>query len=165
MIGPVLVRPAVVADIAELAEVAATTFPLACPDSVPDDDVAAFVATHLSPQRFSDYLAEPDRIVLVACAGDRIAGYTMAVREDDTVELSKMYVLAEHHRSGAAAGLMDAAIAWARDRGAATIWLGVNERNERAQRFYRKSGFTVTGTRTFTLGASVENDFVMRRNL
>ena len=36
---------------------------------------------------------------------------------------------------------------------------------ERAQRFYRKHGFGVVGTRTFALGATVENDDVMDRRL
>ncbi len=43
------------------------------------------------------------------------------------------------------------------------MWLGVNQHNQRAQRFYRKHGFTVSGTRTFRVGDHVENDYVMIR--
>jgi ribosomal protein S18 acetylase RimI-like enzyme len=43
------------------------------------------------------------------------------------------------------------------------MWLGVNRANERAQRFYRKHGFEVTGARRFRLGDSDEDDFVMVR--
>jgi ribosomal protein S18 acetylase RimI-like enzyme len=49
--------------------------------------------------------------------------------------------------------------------GAACVWLGVNQENQRAQRFYAKSGFTVSGTKTFRLGGHVENDYVMVRPL
>ena len=153
---------------AEVADVAAITFPLACPASVSDEDVAAFVSRNLSARCFADYLADPRRAVLLAHDGERVVGYTMLVRggvDGGDVELSKMYVLADHHRTGAATALMNAAISWAADCGARGIWLGVNEGNERAQRFYRKHGFTVTGTRTFTVGASVENDFVMGRTV
>ena len=49
--------------------------------------------------------------------------------------------------------------------GARCVWLGVNQNNQRAQRFYGKHGFTIVGTKTFTVGAALENDFVMVRPL
>lgn len=170
------VTPAGGADAAELAAVAAATFPLACPPSAAAEDVAAFIATHLSVQRFGDYLTDADRIVFRASEGDRIIGYTMlirgigsdpdiasAVQQRPAVELSKMYVLPSHHGSGTASALMRTGIDWAGTAGTAAVWLGVNENNARAQSFYRKHGFDVTGSRTFHLGAGTETDLVMVR--
>ena len=57
--------------------------------------------------------------------------------------------------------LMTEALALARETGCRCVWLGVNQANRRAQRFYANHRFAVTGTRTFRLGAAVENDFVM----
>jgi GNAT superfamily N-acetyltransferase len=81
------------------------------------------------------------------------------------VELSKMYVLPEHHGSGVSTALMNAALDAAAEWGAGRIWLGVNQKNSRAQRFYKKCGFTVNGVRTFQLGAGTEDDYVMVRLL
>ena len=53
----------------------------------------------------------------------------------------------------------------AREAGASGIWLGVNDENARANRFYDKSGFTIVGAKTFTLGSRVESDFVRERLL
>ena len=159
------IRPAGPEDVAELADVAAATFPLACPPSTAPGDIAAFVATHLSEQCFSGYLTDPDRTVLIATVGRRIVGYTVLIRDGSDVELSKMYVLADHHRTGAAAALMQADLSWAANRGARAVWLGVNQGNERAQGFYRRPGFAVTGTRTFQVGDSVEQDYLMARSL
>lgn len=164
----ITVRAARDGDAAELAAVAAATFPLACPPSVDPADIKAAIATTLSCRCFAGYLADPHRVVLVAVDGNRIVGYAMLIRGrapelSTRVELSKMYVLESHHRSGAAAQLMQSGIAWAADSGAASVWLGVNRKNERAQRFYRKHGFEVTGTRRFRLGQSYEDDFVMTR--
>lgn len=161
----ILVTPAAPGDADELAAVAAATFPLACPESVTADDIAAFIAANLSADRFTDYLADSGRVVLKAGEHGRIIGYTMLIREADHVDLSKMYVLPEHHRSGAAAALMESGIAWASATGAAEVRLGVNQNNTRAQRFYRKHGFDVIGTRTFRLGAGTQDDFVMGRPL
>ena len=163
-------------DIVELAAVAARTFPLACPPSVASEDIAAFIDANLTDVRFAEYLADPQRLILTAGQDDRITGYAMlinGVNDDPDVrqavhirpaaELSKMYVLPAHHGSGVSTALMDAALAAAAEWGADCVWLGVNQKNQRAQRFYRKCGFTVNGTRTFQLGAHVEHDYVMVR--
>lgn len=60
---------------------------------------------------------------------------------------------------------MTTALRLAGDLGAACLWLGVNQHNHRAQRFYTKHGFTITGTRTFRLGGHHENDYVLMRPL
>lgn len=153
------------ADADELAALAARTFPLACPPSVASEHVAAFIDANLSPSRFAEYLADPHRAVLAARRGGRIIGYAMLIRgaADDTAELSKLYALPDFHGAGVAAALMEAVLGKAADWGARTVWLGVNQKNQRAQRFYAKSGFAVSGTRTFRLGPHLENDYVMTR--
>ena len=172
-VGP-QVFPATRADLPELADVAARTFPLACPPSVTAENIAVFVAENLSLHRIADYLTDPDRIVLAARDGERIVGYAMLIRgvPDDedvqravsprpAIEVSKMYVLPESHGTGASSALMTEALTLARETGYRCVWLGVNQENRRAQRFYAKHGFAVTGTKTFCVGAGVENDFVM----
>lgn len=165
-------------DPADLAAVAAQTFPLACPASVPPADIATFVATNLSAPRFAGYLADPHRTIFTAHDADRITGYAMliagepddpnvrrAVTARPTIELSKMYVVSIHHGTGTAAALMTAALDWAADGDARCVWLGVNRNNERAQQFYRKCGFAVEGERWFRLGDRAEHDYVMVRGL
>ncbi|CAN5543142.1 GNAT family N-acetyltransferase [soil metagenome] len=165
-------------DLDELADVAARTFPLACPPSATEDNIAAFIAAHLSAEKFRGYLTDPERTVLVAKEGNVAVGYAMLIRglpdDDDvrravtvlpTVELSKIYVLPSSHGSTASAALMTASLEYARSAGAASIWLGVNQENQRAQRFYTKHGFTVTGTKGFQLGANLEHDYVLTRTL
>ena len=76
-----------------------------------------------------------------------------------------MYVLPDSHGAGVSAGLMTAALQRATELDAKCVWLGVNQQNQRAQRFYAKHGFTVHGTKTFHLGSGIENDYVMVRRL
>jgi GNAT superfamily N-acetyltransferase len=172
------VAAAVEADLSELADVAAVTFPLACPPSATQDNIAAFIEENLSQTRFRDYLADPDRVVLAAREDGRMVGYAMLIRgvpdDDDVqravalrpaVELSKMYVLPGSHGAGVSAALMISALQHAVGLDAKCVWLGVNQLNQRAQRFYGKHGFTINGTKTFGLGASIENDYVMVRPL
>jgi ribosomal protein S18 acetylase RimI-like enzyme len=154
-------------DAAELADVAARTFPLACPPSTAPEDIASFVDTNLSAERFAEYLADPQRAILTARRDGRIIGYAMLVRDagDDGAELSKIYVLPDYHGGGVSKALMDLALATAERWGVRRFWLGVNQGNQRAQRFYAKSGFKVNGTRTFQVGGRRENDYLMVREL
>src|SRR5690348_5343101 len=150
---PLSVRPATAADAPVLAEVAAATFALACPPHVTQESVQTFIRTVLSEQCFDEYLGDDLRDLFLAEDEAGPLGYAMAVAgepaDEDVrsaltrlpaVELSKIYVLPRSHGTGAAAELMAAAVARARERGAAGVWLGVNQLNERAQRFYSKSG-------------------------
>lgn len=88
-----------------------------------------------------------------------------AVQSRPTTEISKLYVLASHHGNGVASKLLAIAVVQALDSGAASVWLGVNQDNLRANRFYEKSGFVVVGTRKFEVGDSFESDFVREKNL
>jgi ribosomal protein S18 acetylase RimI-like enzyme len=167
------IRPAVPADAAALAAVAAVTFPLACPPHTTEEAKADFIATHLSEANFDAYLADPDRDLFVAEEDGRTLGYTMLVAGDPTdadvaaaittrptIELSKVYVLPDVHGGGVASSLVAASIEAARARGAAAVWLGVNQENGRANRFYEKSGFALVGSKRFLVGERYEDDFV-----
>ena len=167
------IRPATPNDAAALHAVARETFPLACPPGSAPGAIAEFIDEHLSEQRFADYLADPQRALLIA---DDFAGYAMLVYGEPpdadvaaviaarpTVELSKLYVLPAQHGAGVAAALVEAAIVSARERGAAGMWLGVNQLNARANAFYEKHGFAVVGEKTFLVGGELHDDFARER--
>ena len=67
------IDPAGIWDSEAIADVAAATFPLACPPGATQDDIAAFIDDVLSAERFSEYLTDPNRTVLKVTArrGDR----------------------------------------------------------------------------------------------
>jgi len=172
------VRQATVVDAAALHELAAATFPMACPPGTPQADIDDFIAHHLSRDDFSAYLTDPDRSLLLAEVDGRAAGYTMlivgepidpdvarAITVRPTAELSKCYVRSEQHGAGLAATLMAATLQAAWELGVASVWLGVNQQNERAFRFYQKSGFVVVGTKHFHLGDREEDDHVLEHIL
>ncbi|KAD3515130.1 GNAT family N-acetyltransferase [Arthrobacter yangruifuii] len=176
------ISPAVPEDVPELAELAAVTFPLACPPEVTPEDSAAFVAANLSAARFSGYLSDDTRQVLVARQDGRLLGYCLLVLEppadpdvlealetgralQPSAELSKFYLHPEVHGRGVAGELMEAAAGEAESAGSRSLWLGVNNVNVRAQSFYRKSGFQTSGRRSFRVGAQSFRDLIMVRQL
>lgn len=171
-------------DVEELAAVAAATFPLASPPHTTAEANRAFIAEHLTPERFAGYLHDSARIVLKLVDGadaesrGPIVGYAMLVegaphdaelaaqlRLAPTVELSKFYLLPELHGSGAAGFLMRSTLFAASGLRASAIWLGTNQLNVRAQRFYQKNGFERVGVKQFFVGDHWEDDFVYERAL
>jgi ribosomal protein S18 acetylase RimI-like enzyme len=174
---PLSTRRAVPGDAVELHEVAARTFGLACPPGTLQSDVDAFIALNLSRERFEEYLKDHRRIVLLAERDGVPVGYAMLVRgpiadpdvravvDDDSIELSKIYVLADSHGSGVASELMRATLEAAAATGAPSCWLGVNQRNVRAAKFYTKHGFEIVGTKRFLVGEQWHNDHVRLRPL
>lgn len=176
--GDVRVRFAGPDDAALLHRIAAATFGLACPPGTTAAAIADFIAANLSEERFAHYLADESRDLLLVEVGGAAVGYTMLVAADPadadvaavvtsrpTVELSKFYMLADAHGTGASAVLMRESIEAARARGAASVWLGVNQQNGRANRFYEKNGFERVGTKRFLVGGTFEDDFVRERLL
>lgn len=169
----VVVRRARAADAGALHDLAAATFPLACPPGTLRRDMDAFVAAHLSREKMTGYLADPHRELLLAEVDGAVAGYTMLIFGEPadadvsavitvrpTVELSKLYVHSGHHGSGIAQRLVEASLGRALRRGARGVWLGVNQLNGRANAFYEKSGFALVGTKRFLVGSRFEDDFV-----
>ena len=167
------IRRAEPTDADTLADVAASTFALACPPHITQESIAQFISDVLSPARFTDNLADPSRDLFLAQTDGAVSGYAMLVTgepsDEDvravltlrpTSELSKIYVLPGSHGGGVAAALMAVALEAARDRGSRGAWLGVNQLNERAQRFYAKSGFHRVGTKRFLVGERYEDDYV-----
>ncbi|MDI2033375.1 GNAT family N-acetyltransferase [Paenarthrobacter nitroguajacolicus] len=172
------IRTATAHDAGKLAELAAVTFPLACPPGSSPADIQAHLEKTLSETSFSEYLADPNITIMVLDDDGQLNGYTMLIAKPTgdpdvasvlsalpSTELSKCYVHPDHHGKGAASRLIQASLALATDKGAAGVWLGVNSENAKAIRFYEKSGFQRVGTKSFKLGNTVEHDFVMENRL
>lgn len=170
----ITIRPARTDEAGAVAELAAATFPLACPPGSDPADIADFVAANLGPEQIAAHLADPGHLVLVADDGT-LVGYTLLIVGEDLepavaatlpdptgmAYLSKCYLRPDQHGHGLAGRLMAATLAAARAAGARGVCLGVNGENVRAQAFYRRSGFEVTGRRTFRVGEQTHHDLVL----
>lgn len=184
-----LIRQATADDAAALAELAAATFPLACPPVMTKEDISGYIAEHLTEARFSSYIANAERTVMVleepnADPGDahsphrgqRLVGYSMLVHTPPldvevqaaltlrpTSMLSKFYIRADAHGSGLSHQLMNATLSAAAENGSRAVWLSVSEENVRAQKFYAKNDFRTVGGMNFPTGRLVLRDYVLER--
>ena len=175
------VRQAELEDVVAVSELAARTFPDACPENLPQEAIDEHIATQLSADVFDALISDPERHRLfVAEVWGGLVGYVLThvgpdalpsdlVRpgrvEAGSAYLSKCYVDAAWRGSGIADVLLERAVADAATAGHRAIVLGTNRGNKAAQAFYKKHGFRKRSTRTFEVGGVTNYDVVMVRDL
>lgn len=104
-----------------------------------------------TPESFSQRAADRVADTTVAVFDGEVAGFTMVVGD----EVEQVYVSRSHRGSGIAAQLLDDAVRTIGDAGHAVAWLAVATGNDRARRFYQRSGWTDEGA--FHYAASTDS--------
>ena len=163
------IRRAAADDAAALTTLAEKTFRDAFAAGNNPGDMDDYCAVAFAPDLQRAQVMDPQIDTLVACdAAGTLTAYAQLRPGSpahgvapEPIELWRFYVDASHHGRGLAHQLMAAALDAAAARGAQTMWLGVWERNFRAQAFYRKFGFSEIGRHTFTLGRDRQTDLLM----
>lgn len=165
----ITLRPATVADAGPLSRFAARTFDEAFGSDSDRADVDAYLAEAFRPEVQAAEITEPGAFVLLAESDGTLVGYVhmcdseppACIRQRPALELKRLYVDQMCQGTGLGGRLLRAGVAHARDAGAAAVWLGVWERNTRAQRLYAREGFVRAGEHVFQLGRDPQTDWVM----
>ena len=169
----VTIRRGTVEDAGLLSELAARTFSETFAADNTPEDLAEYVATSFNIARLTSELEDPASTFLIAEVDGNAAGYARlhdgepekCIEGANPVELVRLYVLREWLGRGVGEQLMRACLDAARQAAHKTVWLGVWERNARAQAFYRKWNFRTVGEHVFPLGSDLQRDIVMERAL
>jgi ribosomal protein S18 acetylase RimI-like enzyme len=82
-----------------------------------------------------------------------------------TIELQRLYVDKNFHGRGVGAAMMKEALRLARDKRYDWMWLGVWERNFKAQEFYAKWGFERFSEHIFQMGDDPQTDWLLRKRI
>ena len=167
------IRRGTIADAGLLSELGARTFSETFAVDNTPEDLAAYIAKWFNVAQQTAELEDAGSIFLIAEVDGRAAGYAKlhdgepekGVEGAKPIELVRLYVSRDWLGRGIGEQLMRACIDEARQAGHETIWLGVWERNARAQAFYRKWNFREVGEHMFQLGADLQRDLLMERPL
>lgn len=171
--GTFTVRSGTAADAAALAALAGRTFAETFAAANDPADMALYLSRTYGRAQQERELSDPEMVTLLAESGGELIGFAQlrpgapppCVEGPRPIELQRFYVDSPWQGRGVAQTLMRATVAEAVTRGASTLWLGVWERNERAQGFYRKCGFVDVGSQPFVLGTDRQTDRIMSRPL
>ena len=152
-----------------LVEFAARTFIDTFGPDNRSEDIAMFLASTFTPDHQEREITDPAYITLLAEVDGSLAGYAQlrlstppdCVTGPFPIELLRFYVDTAWKGRGIAQQLMIEVRETAKKLGARTLWLGVWERNQRAQAFYLKSGYQDGGAHDFVLGTDIQIDRIM----
>jgi GNAT superfamily N-acetyltransferase len=167
------IKAAVSADAAQLSDLAENTFLEAFSKDNLQENLDLYVEQTFSPEKQLQEILDPSRNIAIAWMGDVAVGfYHLFVSEPDPsvigeypIELLRLYVDSKWHGKGVGPALMKRCIQDAGSDGFKTLWLGVWERNFRAQAFYRKFSFVEVGKHVFALGKDNQTDLIMTRGI
>jgi ribosomal protein S18 acetylase RimI-like enzyme len=168
-----IIRRATLADAASLAEFAERTFRDTFGADNTPEDLALHLAECFGLEQQSRELRDSAMTTLVATEAGEIVAYAQlrqgappsCVTGTAPIEIQRFYVATEWKGRGLAQTLMAEAFTVARAAGAATVWLGVWERNPRAIAFYGKFGYSDVGAHTFMLGTDRQTDRILAMSL
>jgi ribosomal protein S18 acetylase RimI-like enzyme len=163
-------READFADLASLLDVAQTSFVQAFTEGNKPENVQAYLSQAFTQVQLEKEWRNPASTFLLASLEGKLVGYTKVnlaaaqtdVQDPDSLEVARLYTLEEVWGRGVGQFLLDAALAFAKEKGKTYVWLGVWEHNARAIRFYEKNGFKTFGSHPFPFGDEIQNDWLMR---
>ena len=162
------IRPATADDINILAALGTTTCYEAYFELDPSSDLADYCARIYSPENIRTEFNDPNSTYFIAEINDRAVGFAK-LRENNRVdclgdahaiELQRIYVLERLKGQNVGKALITRCLDSAREKSYDTLWLGVWEKNMRAQRFYEKIGMNNIGTTDFSDGKNSFINFV-----
>ncbi|CAN7232502.1 GNAT family N-acetyltransferase [Phenylobacterium sp. LjRoot219] len=135
------------------------------------EDLAGFLTAAHGVSRARADLSDPGKAIwLLEAAGEAI-GYVLAgpcdLPHPDAAasdgEIKRLYLLQRAQSGGWGGRLFDAALAWLQAAGPRAVWIGVWSENHGAQRFYARRGFEKVGEYGFTVGKTIDREFILRR--
>ena len=167
------IRPANKNDANILAELGAKTFYETFRPFHSEEDLQQYIKKAYSVELITENLFKENIQYFIAFDEEKPIGYLKLIKNatheklptQKTIELEKIYVLKEYLDKKVGKELMLQAINFSKQNNFETLFLGVWQENHRAVNFYKKFGFETFTIRTFQLGETLCDDFLMKLNL
>jgi len=137
------------------------------------EDLDIFYRDYYTLSKLEEELSQPETALYLVLSSGEVLGFAQLrksseVREtlgDSTVELQRLYIHPRHQGKGLGSMLMETALRYTESKGAAWLWLGVWEKNVKAQAFYTKWGFERFGEHIFVVGHDPQLDWLLKRKV
>ena len=137
------------------------------------ENMAKYLEEAYSFEKLNEEINNPNSFFYFAMLDEKVIGYLKLnmggsqteLKDNDAIEIERIYVLKDFHGKKVGQLLFDKAIAIAKAQQVAYVWLGVWEENKRAIEFYSKNGFIKFDKHVFVLGDEAQTDIMMKLKL
>lgn len=139
----------------------------------PPKDIAEYCVWSFSPEQLKTELEDKNSTFLIAELDGRAVGYAK-LREGkkiecmagkNAVEVQRIYILEKMKGKRIGERLISRCFEIAKQRGFATVWLGVWDKNTAAQKFYEKIGMKNVGWTDFSDGKTEFINMVFAKDI
>jgi ribosomal protein S18 acetylase RimI-like enzyme len=159
------ITEATIEDSRLLSEIGKEAFLQAHGKSAPKKDIDAFTAKYYTEDAFLNELNNPNNIYHLIYSDDRVAGYSKImlnqtnsnIVQQSITKLDRIYLLQEFHGQNLGTSLFTYNVELSKKQNQLGIWLFVWIENEKALRFYKKSGFEIVGSYDFKISETHTN--------
>ncbi|WP_298792988.1 GNAT family N-acetyltransferase [uncultured Allomuricauda sp.] len=166
-------QPCVITDLEKLVKISKETFIDAFEKDNDPEDFASYIHKAFNKEQLLSEMENKDTEFYFVFFGQELIGYLKLnkasaqsdIKDGQSLELERIYVMRQFQGKGAGKWLLDQVIQIARRATLSYIWLGVWEKNEAAIRFYLRHGFQQFGTHPYYIGKDKQTDFLMRLDL
>ena len=156
--------------IAALQQIGHHTFEETFAESNSAENMSIYLEEAYSNEKLSAELNDPNSFFYFAMLDEKVIGYLKLnmggsqteLKDNDALEIERIYVLKDYHGKKVGQLLFDKAIAIAKEQQVAYVWLGVWEENKRALQFYTKNRFVEFDQHVFVLGDEAQTDIMMK---
>lgn len=164
-------RTALPADVPALQRIAIETQVDTFGEFNTPENMKAYLDEAYTLDKLGQELDEPGSYNVLGFLDGELAGFLRMRRTPEvehllgknTIELQRLYAATRHHGKGVGAALMQRSLEIARGEKVDWLWLGVWERNFKAQEFYRKWGFERFSEHIFQMGDDAQTDWLLKR--
>ena len=156
-----------------LQQIGRQTFAETFAESNTAANMSKYLEEAYSHEKLSAELNDPNSFFYFAIMDENVIGYLKLnmgesqteLKDNDALEIERIYVLKEFHGKKVGQLLFDKAIEVAKAQDVAYVWLGVWENNKRALQLYSKNGFVEFDQHIFVLGDEAQTDIMMKLEL
>lgn len=163
------IRFASIADLDTIVKMSRETFSDTFAKDNTKENMDAYLDKAFDKQVIEKELRDDDCRYFLAIENGTPAGYAKLKMGDErmldetSLELERIYVVHQFQGKQIGAALLERCLEFAREGRFHWIWLGVWEKNIKAQSFYLKRGFEKFGEQIFELGNDRQTDWLMRK--
>lgn len=159
------IRAAAIDDLKLLAALGMTTCFEAYFELDPSKDLADYCLRSFNEKQLKTEFEDAGSTFLIAELNEKAVGYAKlregkkieCMKGKNAIEVQRIYVLEKFKGRRIGESLMRRCFEIAKERGFATVWLGVWDKNVAAQKFYEKIGMQKAGWTDFSDG---KNEFI-----
>lgn len=162
-----------VRNLKELQHISKETFIDAFEKQNNPQDFWEYVNHAFSEETLSKQLLQKGTAFYFAYSNSSLVGYFKInagnaqsdVKDPESLELERIYVLKAYQGKQFGAKMLEKAISIAKEMRLKYLWLGVWEHNTSAIRFYERFGFKKFGEHPYIIGNDVQTDWLMKLHI